>query len=212
MSNNQLPEHRDSSLKNVSQFYIQIKKVVLLAENYDKSKSVVLTSINEIRNAAVHIFRAYIDSHEFDEHIEKAKGHLFRAGYDSYEVVAIEAISNIKESLYGYKPTVIQKILPDYYTTIKPRIIEIERELSDVRSKKDVSPLVSQSSFDRYENLIDELIGYDKQITKLVPSFSELQAEEEKHKIINNIKWIIPTIVAFISCSILIYKLLNKIP
>jgi hypothetical protein len=100
-------------LRLLSSLYEEVKKIVLLSENKNDEKAVLLTAVNELRNAFDHIMRCYLDECDFKEHIKKAKGHLYRAGYDAYELMAIDLSSQIKHLLKDYSFEIINKVLPN---------------------------------------------------------------------------------------------------
>ncbi len=124
----------------IASLYKEIKKIVLLAENENDEKAVILSSVNEMRNALDHLMRCY-DSNNKDEckkQIDKAKGHLFRAGYDAYELLAMEATTKIKKIFSQFSTETITKVFPQYYTNIYPLISKFEKKLAKARSSKKI--------------------------------------------------------------------------
>lgn len=183
-----------NSLKTVSKLYQEVKDIVLLVENQLSGKEVVLSSINELRNAFDHIMRCYYEDELFSYHTDKAIGHIYRAGYDSYELLAIEKAQIIKDILV-YDAEVIVSVFPDYYKRILPSIKRLEEKLSDARANKKVNnhnPHTGsehiedediESAFKDYEDIATELLKIEDEI------MSKIQILEEAKKDISKKVW-----------------------
>ncbi|WOE69106.1 hypothetical protein RZR97_08290 [Hydrogenimonas thermophila] len=182
----------------IASLYKEIKKIVLLAENENDEKEVILSSVNEMRNALDHLMRCYDSPNEDDclKQIDKAKGHLYRAGYDAYELLGIEATTIIKELLEKYDILAILIVFPDYFTEIYPIVSELEKQLADARAYKkvgydfynddgeiDVERI--QKAFEEYSKTIDRLLSIKDNIISKIP---ELQKKSEIIEIILFIK------------------------
>lgn len=181
-------------LDKLSSLYSEIKQIVLLAENVTAEKAVVLSAINELRNAFDHIMRCHLDECDYTEHVRKAKGHLYRAGYDAYEIIAIDISEWIKKLLSEYKAPVIARILPDYYTKILPLVDSLEKRLRDARANKKVgnSSTHTESNilekvkeeFEEYSNLVTELSQVKDNIEAAIPTIEKIDSATQKLNVI----------------------------
>jgi hypothetical protein len=177
------------NLKILSILYKEIKEVVLLAEIVNDERAVLLTSVNEMRNAFDHIMRCYLDDSDYKKHIDKARGHLYRAGYDAYELMAIDIFLEIKERLNERSSLAISLTLPEYYEVLVPRMKELEILLMDARANKkpdshksatldDISK-ITEEEFKEYGDIVSELIKIKEKVMKALPAII-LKEEEEK--------------------------------
>ena len=175
------------NLQILSILYKEIKQIVLLAEIVNDERAVLLTSVNEMRNAFDHIMRCYLDESDYKKHIDKARGHLYRAGYDAYELMAIDIFTQIKEILNERSTEAISHVIPKYYKVLLPRMQELEKELMDARANKkpdshksataeDIAK-ITDKEFKQYGEIVRELIEIKETITNAVP---EIIQEEEK--------------------------------
>ena len=62
----------------LSSLYKEVKQIVLLAENLNSKQEVILSSLNEMRNAFDHLMRCYNEDNDTKYQIDKAKAHLYR--------------------------------------------------------------------------------------------------------------------------------------
>jgi len=181
--------------KEISVLYKEIKQIVLLAENVNDKKEVILSSINEMRNAFDHLMRCYDEENieKCNKQIEKSKGHLFRAGYDAYELLAIETIKNIKLNFKNYTPDIILQVFPNYYNEIVFLIDDFEKNLAKVRGNKkigydfydedgEINSKKIEEAFNNYENIVTKLLDLKDDITKKIPALEKAKKEMKKTK------------------------------
>ena len=181
--------------KEISFLYKEVKQIVLLAENINEKKEVILSSINEMRNAFDHLMRCYDEENieKCNKQIEKSKGHLFRAGYDSYELIAIETIKDIKLKFQNYSPDVILQVFPNYYNEIVILIDEFEKNLAKVRSNKkigydfydengEINTEKIEEAFSDYESIVTKLLDLKDEVTKKIPSLEKAKKEIKQTK------------------------------
>ena len=135
------------------------------------------------------------------ENLDKSFSHLFRAGYDGLDYAGLVLRSLIDKELNSFSPSIINKILPEYYREMKPRIIEIKQQIAELRRKKDVGEMASSqlpdlSNFDEYLKLIEELKRYYQEVVKVKPSLIELEDDLNKSQ---RKEWLIRVILVVIT-------------
>src|SRR5688572_11625691 len=127
-------------LNELKELYVEVKEVIILAENFDDAHEVYLSPLNELRNSFDHIMRCLIYPDKLDNEFDEAKEHLYRAGYDAYEVLAINVADAIIKKVEKYNAEVISTVFPTYYTDIRPQLIDIQVDLGDARAHKRLNP------------------------------------------------------------------------
>ncbi|WP_457594027.1 hypothetical protein [Hydrogenimonas sp.] len=181
---------RPYDFSEIASLYKEIKKIVLLAENENDEKEVILSSVNEMRNALDHLMRCY-DSDNEDEcnrQIDKAKGHLYRAGYDAYELLGIEATTRIKRVFEQFDTETITKVFPKYYEEIYPKVSKLEKALMEARASKkvgydfydndgEIDTGKIQKVFADYENLIVELLELKDETIQKIPALEKAKKD-----------------------------------
>lgn len=172
-------------LRLLSHLYKEVKKIVLLAETINKESAVLLTAVNELRNAFDHIMRCYLDESDYKRHIDKAKGHLYRAGFDAYELMAIDIFMQIKELLKDRNASAVAVLFPKYYEELLPKMYSLEKDLMDARSSKkpdstnnhnleNIDKLLEEE-FKHYADIVSELMKIQNEVTKKLPSIIKIE-------------------------------------
>jgi hypothetical protein len=152
-------------LEKISYVFSSVKGLILYSEEISlKSNPQILL---ELRNSFDHLIRAMVaelnpsqkvDNKYILENLDKSYSHLFRAGYDALDYAGLYLRASIEKELTGFSPKIIHKVLPEYYRKIKPRIMEINQQIAELRKKKDVgaiasSPAPDLTDFDEYLNM-----------------------------------------------------------
>jgi hypothetical protein len=164
-------------LNEIKELYVEVKEAIILAENFDGDHDVYLSPLNELRNTLDHIMRCLIYPNKLDNEFNEAKEHLYRAGYDAYEVLAINVGSAIVHSIEKYDTEIITSIFPNYYTDVKPALLDVKAELADTRAHKKLNPETGTKSFTPYKDKIANLI---LQLRRCIEQIPHLQAEKRK--------------------------------
>ncbi|MBX7226989.1 MAG: hypothetical protein K1X55_13230 [Chitinophagales bacterium] len=188
----QRPKEFVKLLEDFSALYLRVKERVLLAENF--YGSVILDTINELRNSFDHIMRATL-SQDFElakKEILRAESHLFRVSFDCYELIGLYVFDEIEKLLRPYTYDIINAVIPTYYPTIRPRLTKLKIELTNCRKNK-INPITGANMFEEYENAVVELLDI---LTTVETSIPEL-IRNNKIKKAENLKWliIIPIII-----------------
>jgi len=177
----------DVKFKELTELYLVVKETILYFEEINQEQKADIQVINELRNAFDHLMRVTATifdvkrlSNEPNEYIlknlDKAYGHVYRAGYDTVDFLCLTIKKEISESLSRFDPSVIKEALPDYYPTIKPRLVKLENDIANYRSKKDVTEDDHERLID-YINVSRELGDFREKISLATDSLIEIQQE-----------------------------------
>lgn len=192
-------------LHSLYALYNDVRRAVILAENFNEGRKMPIAPINQLRSALDHIFKAISnakDPNQCDYELKEAKEHLDRAGYDALELLAGNLGAKILNRLNVYSSETITKVFPDYYSEIDPKITKIKQEVAILRSEKKIS---SDQSFSNYFFQIAELIDIDKKVATFIPALDKFENKRKKE---NRRHW---EITAFITVlGVIVGWLLNK--
>lgn len=183
-------------IQNITELYIVVKEIIIFFEETNPSQKSDIQPINELRNAFDHFMRvtaAWLEIKKPSEtekykpieyielHLEKCFGHVYRAGYDTVDFLALTIKDMISNSLKEYSTEDIKTAIPEYYSKIKPAILDINKEITDFRTKKDVANLNSKH-LTNYTLKITAIVEHYKLITKKIPSLEEIKQKRIKEK------------------------------
>lgn len=171
--------------ENLSKYYEFSKKAAVLSE-YAGCKYPIAVAL-EYRDALDHIFRCFHKKENIEKSFLDAKNHIIRATYDAYEIIASHYLIELSKVLSGYSIDIVSKVLPTYYSEIRPELIQIQSELAEIRSV-DKGQYDHVKCFETYNLRIAKLIEYSKVIDKTIPLINE-QQKNEKAKIKKNEFW-----------------------
>lgn len=186
-------------LTNLYALYDNVRRAVILAENFNVGRKMPIAPINQLRSALDHIFKAINSAaiHEqFEYELKEAKEHLDRAGYDALELLAGNLGIKILERLNTYASNTISTVFPSYYSEIKPKITAIKQNVAILRSEKKID---SEKSFSDYFDQISELIEIDKKVDTFIPALNEFENKRRKE---NQKHWIITAVITLGGCII----------
>jgi hypothetical protein len=171
-------------VKELAKLYQKVKEGILLEESYDSLDRISLGAMNEMRNAFDHLMRAVTQGDNFDKEFFDARDHILRAGYDTYEGLAMSASNDILDSLLGFDKKVISTIFPAYYNDIKPMMIDLKAELSEIRrTRENNSKLIyDDSTLNKYIEKAKTLIGFAKRVQGYIPEMTQYQKQRDQEK------------------------------
>jgi hypothetical protein len=183
--------------KELSPIYLSVKRTIIEAETHDPLKRSYLAPYNELRNTLDHIIKAAIctETKDLMNNLREAKVHINRAGYDVYEILASNLGIYINKTMINYSSTVINSVFPAYYTEIQPLLIEVQKEIIDIRSNKNIDGEINPEPFEKYEKNKDHLIKIIGTIQGYIPL---LEAEKKKQKKFRIGSWLVNNLVAVI--------------
>lgn len=201
----------NNTWEEIFNLYNTIKLLYALCEETDELLYTNLQPLNEFRASLDHLMRVvaiehleeYKDKNAKDE-ITKLKSHLRRAFFDIFDMLSINYRNKIIDSLEIYSPDEISKVLPDYYSIMRPYIEEITVKVSALRTQKRFN---ESDSIDEYTDIIQKLQNYYKDILNAIPSLNDIhnkyQIQETKRKINNVVtQWVIPIAICVVGAII----------
>ncbi|MDD4604434.1 MAG: hypothetical protein PHF97_11595 [Bacteroidales bacterium] len=171
-------------MKELAALYQKVKEGILLEESYDSSDRISLGAMNEMRNAFDHVMRAVTQNENSEKEFLDARDHILRAGYDTYEGLSMSASNDILDSLLGFDKKVISTIFPAYYNEIKPMMIDLKAELSEIRRTRGNNSKViyEDSTLNKYIEKAKTLIGFAKRIQAYIPEMAQYQMQRDQEK------------------------------
>lgn len=178
--------------RRVVEIHNRTKARLIYCEEAEVEHKTFLQPRNELCNALEHIIRA--KAHELGlgsavgvgpdyeiDSLDKALGHEFRAFYDVCDWLSIILREEIARDLGRYSPEVIQKVIPEYYTTIRPKLDGIPGRIAALRAKKDIKAEILNEVLE-YDRVLDELMQFRQELAPKIPSLEELQKGERRGK------------------------------
>lgn len=179
-------ENQKTKLKNLCDWYIKVKGILLIAESKSKDQQIFFQAYNELRYCLDHLMRAFAwdffkDQTGDDKKIESANasiekainsstGHLQRAYSDICEWYCLNVKQWCNDILKPFSAEQIIKAIPNYYSEIKPQLIQLEDDLVVYKENK------SSESNDLTDD--EEIIMYDQQFKKLSDILEIVQSAE----------------------------------
>lgn len=188
-----LGERISKKLKELTDLYFTVKKLMINSEELTAEQVIDLQGINEFRSALDHLMRAQAayfgiksvkDVEEYSyKNIDKAYGHVYRAAYDVLDWTSLNLKDYIVEELKKFSLATIKDVLPEYYTTMRPRIEELKMDMANFRFEKDVEDN-NIHTLKEYVSRLDEMHDMYKKILRkkssLIDHMKRLKKEGRK--------------------------------
>jgi hypothetical protein len=197
-----MDEQLREGLRRLVILYSRTKRFILQAEETDRESRANIAIFKEQRDALDHIMRALNRAfndppdHSNAEYVEaqfdKAWGHLFRAAYDSLDGVDVSFKLRLEEAMRGVSNDAISAVYPEYYTKVHPEMFELQKQIAEFRSTKDVHKSTFED-LDAYCGSVERLAELTKQILTRVPAFKDWQKRDRVSVWVRN--FAIPVVV-----------------
>jgi len=147
-------------LKELVELYPKVKELLIYAE--EVGLKVHLQPHLELVNAFDHLMRVlnnkYSKSIEGDEYsiqnLRNAAAHVYRAGFEVIDFIILSLRKKIVDEIQKVSPEAIIEVFPEYYKEIRPRLEEITNKVVELRSSKE---LAYHFTFDDYISVIKEM-------------------------------------------------------
>lgn len=190
------------------------KTVFLLAEEFDRSFRHFLQPIRELRDALEHIIRAQAAERGINEEAEtkepgyvahsydKAIGHEYRAFFDVADWFSVCIRERITKLMKPFSQECIVAVLPDYYSSIRPRVDQICKEIATIRCRKDIAKgndVLAEVT--KYREAIDELLALYERLQVHVPAMVEWRRKKWRGGLF---AWFIGILTAVVTAWVLI--------
>jgi hypothetical protein len=186
----------ENAIKSMCGLYEQVKTIIIYAEKF-ADDNVCVSSINELRNALDHIFKA-VESQDIEEEISKIKGHISRAGYDAYEVYSSNLLKQIVNKMVKYDSSIISVVFQDYYNKYSPELKDVHRNLANIRANK----TSTSDSFEKYWKQIEYLGKIDAEVDIYIPDLEKEQQKQRRRYRANIIFTVIGAIIGGLIVSL----------
>lgn len=172
------PEKFTEHFKALYEEYKYVKKAIILAENLDPEKKILIAPLNQLRSALDHAFKAtVIDNEEQIGHeLNEFREHVRRAGYDSFELLSSIIGLTIVDKIKKYSNKSITTVFPDYYSNIRPLLIQMQSDMAEIRSDKNSYNEPFLGYITKLNSLIDSL----KKIDAMLPALEEFERKEKQ--------------------------------
>lgn len=126
---------------------------------------------------------------------------MYRAFFDTADWISIQLRNLIITELENYDSDCIKKTVPNYYSEIRPDIVQINEDIAKARNNKDVTSKTGTiEQVKKYRKLIDKLSKYYKKVTRAKDSLEEINNEQKrKSKAKITIQIVIGLLIAAVS-------------
>jgi len=178
-------------LVSICKIHEATKGLTILSEEFDSEFLSFLQPRNELMNAYQHIIRAVSNKiglrEEKNNDVEdytitnlgKALSHEYRAFFDTADYLSISLRKKITEELRPFSSDTIKTVLVDYYSTYRPRIDRITKEIANLRESKDIGKTDELlPSVERYNAELHKLLDIHSCIINAVPTLMELEKKQ----------------------------------
>lgn len=181
-------ETQEKRLKEVTELYGIVKETILFCEETDPKKNAPsIQVLNELRNGFDHLMRIYAvhfkikdDSPGYiDMSIDKVYGHLYRAGYDSLDWTSLILRKSIIDEINKFSLKTRDNVFPEYHKKIRVDLGKIDKEISEIRSNKDVAE-ANMDNFMSYVKLTKRVIEHHQKTLEKMPSMIEYEERLKK--------------------------------
>jgi hypothetical protein len=177
-------------IREVCILFFKTKALMLKAEEIDNNNGTFLQPTLELKAAFDHVMRAFAREHGVtksdssngtyaDHQLDKSMGHIYRAYFDTADWISINFREQTSDMLEPYDNSDITAVFPAYFTDIKPRLIDYETGISNLRNQKDIAG-ESDTLFDQYEALLGLMCEDMKSVSRMIPSLEEYSMRRKR--------------------------------
>lgn len=171
------------------------KAILILAEEIDPNAATFIQPTVELRHALDHIFRAISESRKEGESgdaraeasLNHAASHIGRAFFDAAEWLTISLRERTMRVLGKYPADVIAKVLPEYYSVIRPRIDALTRDIAALRSQRGGDSERILQDAERYEAVIRELLDFLNKAEQSLPALASTVESSRKKRVAQSV-------------------------
>ncbi len=200
-------------IKELFSLYERVKLCIIYAENFDPKDELYIAPINQLRSSLDHFFKAAAYPSDMDYELKEAQEHLDRAGYDAFEIMASNLGNILIDKLDKYSTSTLTKVFPEYYSIIKPKLIEIRAKIAEIRKRKKNSETGIDYAFSSYFDEVLKLLEFNKQADYHIPSLEEyiykMKKEQRGNRRERIFQGIIIGIISAIIGGLVVYFITN---
>lgn len=178
---NEIKELIYEYLKTTYPIYDRVKYYSILFEKLHPEQKAPIHGANELKGIMFHFYQAVNEPEHLKANLHEAKEHLCRAFYDLHGMVVGLYITIITNKVQQFKIDTISTVAPEYLQTIKPSLREIQKNLIEIKSKRNTDTVYLNDNLPRFQEQINDLENYLNIIDEETPNFIkyEKDAEEE---------------------------------
>ena len=183
------------NLRKIVEIHSSIKGLILYTEEIASMTNP--QALLETRDAFDHVLRAFraelenkVDVEYEKTNLDKAVGHLCRAGYDVLDWASLVLKLGIQYELGDFSTETISKVIPNYYSEIKPTVLKTSTEIAHIRESKDVGKLTLEE-FTDYFNAVLRLQKFYKEVVGKKSPLVEVENEARNKR---RLVWIVPIV------------------
>ncbi len=170
--------------KNIIEYYNTIKSLYIECEESDPELKTNLQPLNEFRAAFDHLMRiiaiqnlSEYQNEDCSKQVEKLWSHLRRAYYDICDMLSINYRNKIIDMLKIYTSDEIMKVMPEYYSQIRPDIENMSSRICQLRNNKNFNKQNEIANCEEYQQIVFKLKDYYKIISSKNSSLVEIHKE-----------------------------------
>ena len=178
----------EERIKEITKLYLEVRKLMLYADEIHPEKKTFIPPINEIRNAFDHLMRVFAVKFELktaseedyiNNNLDRVFGHVYRAAFDLLDYISICLRDKFLDEIDGISTEALNAVFPEYYQKIRPDIEKASTEMSDFRSRKYIScPKIDDVI--KYAEIIERLKSHLNKILEIKPSLIEYEERKKK--------------------------------
>jgi len=178
----------EERIKEITKLYLEVRKLMLYADEIHPEKKTFIPPINEIRNAFDHLMRVFAVKLELktaseedyiNNNLDRVFGHVYRAAFDLLDYISICLRDKFLDEIDGISTEALNAVFPEYYQKIRPDIEKASTDISDIRSKKDIGdPKIGDVI--KYAEIIERLKSHLNKILEIKPSLIEYEDRKKK--------------------------------
>ena len=153
-------KHDDSQMKLLSEIYAKTKYLMLQAERIDLDEhQIYLQPRLEMSMAFDSLMRECLiaTKNNSDVDLSSAIKHIYRAFFDVIDWVSVLIIPAIVKELKGFSPEDINRAIPDYYSIMRPGLLNLQLNMSKIRTSK---VHIGIEDAENYVQLIEKSLEY----------------------------------------------------
>ncbi|PKP57171.1 MAG: hypothetical protein CVT89_04970 [Candidatus Altiarchaeales archaeon HGW-Altiarchaeales-2] len=206
----QFSEEEKKRLEKFIEIYSKTKIVIIKAEESKIDLVKFFSPIEQLRNALDHLMRVFEvkgggkneDSANYClDNLDAAIAHVYRACYDALDFSVHSLKEKIQTEFKGFDSEVILQVMPEYYSSIKPKLEKFCKEIEEIRNNKDIAKIrhSEDKNIEKYLQLWNDLNeDYKKMLDKQSTLIEQRKEIKNKRKKEERKNWIMAFVVGII--------------
>jgi len=181
-------------LRDTSHIFTHIKKYSILIEEILPAHKAPIHPANELKSLIFHLYNGALFPADVSTNILEAKEHLCRAFYDLHNIIISAYIEKITDNIKVYKRTTLANAFPEYGSTIRPAIRDIQAALREIRTNRNTDIALLNTDVNTLTEQVKAMARFDD-IAESMQQEMNLYEAEQKRKNIGDKLWDVAKIV-----------------